>query len=1203
MKKAAIVFIISIALMFSGCFGKNGNDTIEKGVTVVSSGDRTIVLANSEVWGAAIELNKEIKESDIITEVDKMKIVRIIDGKTLVDIVDIDGGIAAGDKIFEIKSKDTEIKAKLKDALKYNEFDAKMVKELNEVEKKGVRTSNTDVLLGDFDSNNKVDLLDFQEFKNSYGVYNLKYDIAPATKGTTDKFNGIYSKSAPDGVMDLFDFLIFAKNYGKSITEDPTITQINITGPSAVDVGSTISLYASIVYSNGEILTKVVNWSSSDTTVASLISNGEWSAVTGVKDGTVVIKAELDGKIASYPVTVNAISGKVVSSVEISGGNSVTIGGALQLTANAEFNDNTTGTLAGGIWSSSNNTVATVDQTGKVIGVSAGTTKIKVEKSGVTHEVTVVVSALVNGVKVHTKGYAKIYAWEGSNTELCGAWPGSALKTDGETTGWGYWYFEGKTSVNMIFIDASSNNTGDLKGITSGEHWYVNGKWTDTNPDVDFTAPVITSNPAAGNIEGSSVNVSLTAADNSDTAPKIYYTDDNTTPTINSKLYSSSLTLTNDGIIKAISTDKNGNVSKIYVFSYKLNQDATKPVISISPAAGSYTTGQTAKITVTDNKDTSPSVYYTIDGTEPEEKLAHMYNGQAINVDKSMTIKVLAVDKSGNKSNGAFSYYIGTNTVKYNDFREETIYFMMTDRFADGDTTNNDIWGDEYLPNGEADMYKYDESKTGILTYYHGGDFAGIIKNLDYLKEMGFTAIWITPAAKQPEGRYYWTGTGDPYQASAFHGYWAYDFDQIDPHLHTERDEKGKWLDGWNDFQKLADAIHAKGMKLMLDVVINHGHPGDAAANTKWKKDELNIIMDKKTWKYDSATDPYGSTTVSTTPYVRNGFFNYGGDYKLSSLLDFNERGESGKDAREHLKNVFRKYIDHGVDAMRIDTAAYVTNEWMGEFADAMANYAKTKGNDHFYLMSEGWCGRYDAIQRAAYDKTGALHMIDMQASCLDFPGQMSNVFKPGGDYALFKNFTSSDKSSGLDDATFVGMFVDNHDCFRANGIFDETQYKNALNYIYFFRGIPIVYYGTEAMYSWDGAHASTNKEDVVARWMLGQKGIDYVKTNKPPMYKHIKMLNEIRKKCEGVQKGQQSEIVLSGDKAVLKRDYGDKSAYVAISKGAAYSYTFDSIPAGTYLKITMDAATASYTEQTITVSGSASVDVKANSVVVLQKQ
>ena len=65
-------------------------------------------------------------------------------------------------------------------------------------------------------------------------------------------------------------------------------------------------------------------------------------------------------------------------------------------------------------------------------------------------------------------------------------------------------------------------------------------------------------------------------------------------------------------------------------------------------------------------------------------------------------------------------------------------------------------------------------------------------------------------------------------------------------------------------------------------------------------------------------------------------------------------------------------------------------------------------------------------------------------------------------------------------------MFVDNHDCFRNNGIYSETQYKNALNYIYLFRGVPIVFYGTEAMYSWSGAHASTNKDVVVSRWMLG---------------------------------------------------------------------------------------------------------------------
>ena len=115
----------------------------------------------------------------------------------------------------------------------------------------------------------------------------------------------------------------------------------------------------------------------------------------------------------------------------------------------------------------------------------------------------------------------------------------------------------------------------------------------------------------------------------------------------------------------------------------------------------------------------------------------------------------------------------------------------------------------------------FNESKTGILSYYHGGDFKGIIDNLDYLVEMGFTAIWITPSVKQAEGRFYY---GD-YEASGFHGYWGYDFDQIDPHLHSS----GKNSDGWADYKAMVDACHAKGIKVIQDIVLNHtGNFGEA---------------------------------------------------------------------------------------------------------------------------------------------------------------------------------------------------------------------------------------------------------------------------------------------------------------------------------------------------------------------------------------
>jgi hypothetical protein len=92
------------------------------------------------------------------------------------------------------------------------------------------------------------------------------------------------------------------------------------------------------------------------------------------------------------------------------------------------------------------------------------------------------------------------------------------------------------------------------------------------------------------------------------------------------------------------------------------------------------------------------------------------------------------------------------------DFRDQTVYFMMTDRFADGNTANNNLYGDEYLPGGASQKYWYNEDKTGILSYYHGGDFQGVMDNVDYIKEMGFTAIWITPILKQTEGRYFWSG-------------------------------------------------------------------------------------------------------------------------------------------------------------------------------------------------------------------------------------------------------------------------------------------------------------------------------------------------------------------------------------------------------------------------------------------------------------
>ena len=155
------------------------------------------------------------------------------------------------------------------------------------------------------------------------------------------------------------------------------------------------------------------------------------------------------------------------------------------------------------------------------------------------------------------------------------------------------------------------------------------------------------------------------------------------------------------------------------------------------------------------------------------------------------------------------AYAKGRNpAVSPADFRNETIYFLMTDRFADGDPFNNNIYGDEYKP--------------GNLRYYQGGDFKGLIDNLDYIKDMGFTAIWITPPVMQPEGRY--VNSGENYDATGYHGYWAYDFSVIDPHLESPG----------ATYRDLINAAHSKGIKVIQDIVLNHGHGGDvSSAKTK----------------------------------------------------------------------------------------------------------------------------------------------------------------------------------------------------------------------------------------------------------------------------------------------------------------------------------------------------------------------------------
>lgn len=623
-------------------------------------------------------------------------------------------------------------------------------------------------------------------------------------------------------------------------------------------------------------------------------------------------------------------------------------------------------------------------------------------------------------------------------------------------------------------------------------------------------------------------------------------------------------------IVKAKAIDSSGRES--FEASVVFGIDYTPPSVAIlQPQNGSTVVQDSVNVvgTASDNLSGVRVILVRVNDGEYREAIGVSDWNLVVSslVGGTNVIRARCIDKAGNVSEG--SVFVvrqygepSTNTnggggVVFpgdgtEDPRDWRVYFVMTDRFVDGYSGNNNIYGDEYRsPNNDSD---------DALRYYNGGDFKGLIDNLDYIKGMGFNAIWITPVVKQPEGRY--VNSGQTYDAAGYHGYWGYDFDSIDPHLESPG----------ATFDDLIREAHARGMKIILDIVPNHGHGGDAHPSVKWYANRLKVKFDGQWWEYNQSTDPYYNSPNVDGVWENNpGFFNYRGDYKLLDLLDFNECDPR---TRQHIFNVYKRFIDRGVDGFRLDTVAYMRKQWWGLFADKMWEYAASKGKPWFWIVGEAWVAtRQEALSYSTYSTRGVLSLLDLHGSCMDFPGQAKGVFAGGSGFEQMANIMSSDYSGKID-PTFLGTFVDNHDKPRFPGGYADNSsmvrmWKNALNWYFLARGIPIVYYGTE----FEGTSDSINDYgagEPKNRRFVGQDRINRLKANPNnyPIYEHLQLLNKLREAEIALRRGSQVNIHLQGDLAVFKREYVSSIAYVLLNKGSSsLSYSL-SLPNGNYLHI-----------------------------------
>jgi glycosidase len=430
-------------------------------------------------------------------------------------------------------------------------------------------------------------------------------------------------------------------------------------------------------------------------------------------------------------------------------------------------------------------------------------------------------------------------------------------------------------------------------------------------------------------------------------------------------------------------------------------------------------------------------------------------------------------------------------------WQRQSIYQIVTDRFYDGDSSNNNADGN-YDPSGHSG------------TSVHGGDFKGIEQKLDYIKALGATAIWISPVVLNARGE--------------FHGYAGRDFYRVDPHWGTMA-----------DLRHMVEAAHARGILVIDDIVVNHGgnlvDSGDPGyPHFKPSPDGYHLRFRDPAKQYPPPFDLNAANPSLTNLFHNNGLIQ---DYndpaqlelgELSGLDDF--RTETAY-VRTQMTKIYEYWIEQaGFDGFRIDTVKHVEMGFWQEWCPAVRAFAAAHGKPDFFMFgevphrSDAKCGSYTGTMG------GGPFKLD---SVLDYTlyFKINPVFAgaTGGTKHLAEH--DSAVAANYDPAAQNQLvtFLDNHDQPRFLSIKGATpdRLKVALVFLYTARGVPCLYYGTEQAF--DGAKDPWDREDMFAgQFEWGPScGDNFNMTH--PLFQLVARLNNLRRLYPALQTGVQSNL------------------------------------------------------------------------------
>ncbi|WP_432116260.1 pullulanase-type alpha-1,6-glucosidase [Streptomyces sp. S1] len=506
------------------------------------------------------------------------------------------------------------------------------------------------------------------------------------------------------------------------------------------------------------------------------------------------------------------------------------------------------------------------------------------------------------------------------------------------------------------------------------------------------------------------------------------------------------------------------------------------------------------------------------------------------------------------------------------DLTREQFYFVLPDRFANGDPSN-----DRGGLTGSRTRTGFDPADKG---FYQGGDLKGLTQRLDYIKGLGTTAIWMAPIFKNRPVQ------GEGENASAgYHGYWITDFTQVDPHFGTNA-----------DLERLIAAAHAKGMKVFFDVITNHTADTVDYAEKKYgyRPKGAYPYLDEDGRPFDdrNAIGRVDADSFPYTPVAEKGV-------KVPSWLNdptmYHNRGDStwvGESAEygdfvglddlwterpevvEGMKRIYEKWVrDFKIDGFRIDTVKHVDLDFWTQWATALDAYAKKRGREDFFMFGEVYSA--DTAVTAPYVTRGRLD------ATLDFPFQdAARAFASQGAGAdrLAKVFAedyryTTDKANAYEQVTFLG----NHDMGRI-GTFLKQDNPNATDaellkrarlaneLMFLSRGNPVIYSGDEQGFTGAGGDKDARQP------LFASKAADYLDDDQlgtdrthatdaydtgHPVYRSVAALSKLTREHPALRDGIQQERYAEGSVYAFSRtDAKARTEYLVAANGSTADKT-----------------------------------------------